>query len=236
MKRLFFITLALLIATALFVACGGSDQTTETTTTIDTSTSQSESTTTLTQNTTAPKPENEAPPTTEYETLILNNRVDAYLNDTAEPCIVDWIEFSDNWRCDKGYDTRFIGGDEHWVSAGNLSNGELATCTVTFFGTSIALYGHTCPAGGMANITLDGVEQTELCDFYTPDRTESLSGKHSGTLKPFFVSGELENAVHTLIITFARGKTNPATTGNAEIAMDYAVVTRIVGTAPSIIR
>jgi len=235
MKRLLFIALALFIATVLFTACGDGDQTTVTTTT-DSSSAQAEISSTPTQNSSAQKPEDETPPTVEYETLILNNRVDTYLNDNAEPCIVDWIEFSDNWRCDTGYSTRFIGGDEHWVSTSLLKNGETATCTVTFFGTSIALYGHTCPAGGMASITLDGIEQTELCDFYTSGRTESLNGKHSGTLLPFFVSDELENAVHTLVITFAHGKTNPSQSGNAEIAMDYAVVTRIVGTAPSIIQ
>ena len=230
MKRLLFIMFTLLVAVTLLAACGDTEVTTDggaTTTTTEGSTTTTTEGGTVT--TTEPEADDPTPPVTEYETFILNDKVDAYLNGGAGPSIVDWIEFTPNWRYNKNYTDRFIAGDEHWVGTNILEQDEVATCTITFFGTSIALYGHTCPDGGKATITLDGVVLDEAADFYTASRVEALNGKHSGTLLPFFVSDELENTTHTLVVTFVHSE--KAT----EIGMDYAIVTRIKNTAPSII-
>ena len=167
------------------------------------------------------------------ETFVLNDVVDNYYNELVQPGDNDKMTFSSHWGKSAGYFTRFVGGDEYWLTEDRVPKGQNGTCTINFFGHSIKIYGHTGSTGGMASITIDGVVQEKPVDFYSPERTEALKGKYSGTLKPFFEIEGLENTDHTIVVTLLTDKKNPSQSGKLEIAVDYAEVTRIEGTNPS---
>lgn len=179
------------------------------------------------------------PPTTETpqdpgdETFIINDVLESYYNDIVRIGTNDKITFSSHWDKSANYYTRFLGGEEYWVTDDRVPNGQEATCTVKFFGHSIKIYGHTGPTGGMASISVDGVVQEKTADFYSEERVEALNGKYSGTLEPFFEIEGLENKEHTIVITLLKDQKNPSHIANKlEIAVDYAVATRIAGSNP----
>jgi len=188
-----------------------------------------------TDGSTTKKPEKTDDPVTSAvdETFILNDVADTYYNELIQPGDNDKMTFSSHWGLSSGYYTRFVGGDEYWVTDDRVPNGQKATCTIKFFGHSIKIYGHTGATGGMASITIDGVVQEKAVDFYSPERTEALKGKYPGTLEPFFEIEGLENTDHTIVVTLLTDKKNPAQSGKLEIAVDYAEVTRIEGTNPT---
>ncbi|MBO7740458.1 MAG: DUF4091 domain-containing protein, partial [Clostridia bacterium] len=156
----------------------------------------------------------------------------SYVNEEVHPGTQDKITFSSHWGLSQNYYTRFVGGDEHWTVLSRVGANESATCTVTFFGHTIEVYGHTGSTGGMVSVTLDGEAIDEKPDFYSSSRTEALTGKYSGTLKPFLKLEGLENKEHTIVITLLN-ETNPKQSGDPEIAIDYAVVTRLTGSNPT---
>ena len=232
MKNLLVVLLCIVALLAFSVSCGASQPATTTTVAslvTDTPTVTTAPITTTTVLTTEKTPET----TPVNETFYLNDFVDSYYNETARPGENDKMEFSSHWGVSQGYYSRFFAGDEHWVTADRGDKTQPATCTITFFGHSIEVYGHTCPAGGMVSVTLDGEVLDEIPDFYSASRTEALPGKYTGTLKPFLTLTNLENTEHTLVITLLRDQTNPKQSGNAEIAVDYAIVTRLYGSNPS---
>lgn len=163
------------------------------------------------------------------EEVIINNVADNYSNDPLRLSANDKMTFSSHWKTDQNYFSRFIGGDECWVNTSKVPAGESAKCTVEFFGHSIKIFGHMGTSGGMATITLDGKKVEEPADFYASQRTESLTGKYSGILKPFFEINNLENTQHTITITLLTNKKNSSQSGDPEIAVDYALVTRHEG-------
>lgn len=163
------------------------------------------------------------------ESFILNDTLSSYYDENVLPGKNDKMTFSSHWGKSSNYYTRFIGGDEYWVTSSRVPKGQSATCTIKFFGHSIEVYGHTGATGGMASITVDGKIMENPVDFYSKERTEALKGKFSGTLKPFLKLEGLENTDHTIVITLLTDKRNPAQSGDLEIAVDYAKVTRIAG-------
>lgn len=238
MKKLLVLLLCI-AALLLAVSCGESAAvTTAETTAPKTETTQpTETTATVTSGSTAPLTTTAAPetrpPIPTNESFVLNNVFENYANEDVYPGTQDKMTFSSHWGISTGYPTRFLGGDEHWVSASRAGANQKATCTITFFGRAIEVYGHTCPAGGMVSVTLDGEVLDQIPDFYSAERTEALTGKYSGVLKPFLSLGGLDNQEHTLVITLLTNQTNPQQSGDPEIAVDYAVVTRLTGTNPT---
>lgn len=223
MKRLLWITLILLVAVALFAACGDTEATTTEPGSTDT---VGESTSTTVETTTTE-------PVTLYESFILNDIPENYTQEGAVPGTSDTVTFSSHWALSKGYAARFVAGDEHWITTKECSTDKTATITIKFIGTAIELYGHTGPTGGMALITVDGVDQAEYADFYSAQRTEAKTGKYSGTLAPFFAIDGLTSGEHEIIVTFLTNDTNPGQSGNPELAFDYAKITRVVGSNPT---
>ena len=244
MKKLL---LALLLITAfliLVVSCGETaPSTTNEITTTALSTTQKPNTNIIPTNTTATvttgtkapsvtlAPESK-PTIPTNESFILNDSPDNYENESVRPGTQDKMVFSSHWQLSQGYHTRFVGGDERWITLSRVGANDSATCTITFFGNTIEVYGHTCPAGGMVSATLDGKTLDQTFDFYSSSRTEALTGKYTGTLKPFLTLKNLENKEHTLVITLIDQK-NPKQSGDNEIAIDYAVVTRLTGSNPT---
>lgn len=226
MKRLLWITLILLVTVALLAACGDSETTAATTTdggAISTSldvTSSAETTTTT--------------PVTQYESFILNDNPGTYYQEGAQPGTNDTVTFSSHWAQSKGYPTRFVAGDEHWITTSECPTDKTATITIKFIGTAIELYGHTGTTGGMAMITLDGIEKTELCDFYSSSRIEAKNGKYAGTLLPFYTVDGLASGEHEIIVTFLTTEKNSKQSGKPELAFDYARITRVVGSNPTV--
>ncbi|MBR6767862.1 MAG: DUF4091 domain-containing protein [Clostridia bacterium] len=239
MKKLLVILLFVTVLLTLVVSCGKSAPATthETTTAaVTTNTTPTSITATVTTGTKTPvitttAPETK-PPVPTNESFILNDILENYVNEDVHLGTQDKMIFSSHWGLSQNYHTRFVGGDEHWVALSRVGSAESATCTITFFGHAIEVYGHTCPAGGMVSVTLDGEVLDETPDFYSAKRTEALTGKYSGTLLPFVKLEGLENKEHTLIITLI-DKTNPKQSGDNEIAIDYAVVTRLTGSNPT---
>ena len=238
MKKLLVMLLCVVALLTLVVSCGDSTPATTTaqdttTETVSTQITPTSTTATVTLGTTAPTTTERKPivvPTD--ESFILNDVLANYENEEIRPGTQDKMVFSYDWGYSQNYYTRFVGGDEHWTAASLASGSNKSTCTITFFGHSIAVYGHSCPAGGMVSVTLDGEVLDEQPDFYSPSRIEALNGKYSGTLNPFFSIEGLENREHTLVITLVDSK-NPNQSGDAEIAIDYAVITRLAGSNPT---
>ena len=218
-KLLIFLLLA---ALSTLIACGSATDSSDSTDNTDTAEPDESTDDTTAAVTTPPTPVNES--------FILNDGEESYEHEGVYPGEQDRMVFSSHWGFSQGYPSRFVGGDEHWTVASRVKSGA-ATCTVTFFGNAIELYGHTCSAGGMATVVLDGGEET-LVDFYSPQRTEALTGKYAGKLEPFFKVEGLENKEHTLVITLSK-EVNPKQSGDSEIAVDYALVTRVVGSNPT---
>jgi len=238
MKKLLVTLLFVTVLLTLVVSCGESAPATtaKTTTAMATAnTTPTNTTATVTTGTKAPITTTAPvtkPPVPTNESFVLNNILDHYVNEEVRPGTQDKMTFSSHWGLSQNYHTRFVGGDEHWTALSRASAGDAATCTVTFFGHAIEVYGHTGPTGGMVSVTLDGKTLDETPDFYSPERTEALTGKYSGTLLPFVKLEGLENKEHTLVITLI-DKTNPKQSGDNEIAIDYAVVTRLAGSNPT---
>jgi len=237
MKKLLVMFLFVTVLLTLAVSCGEAAPTTtqETTTAVTTNTTPTSTTATVTTGTKAPITTT-APVTKPLvptdESFVLNDILDHYVNEDIHLGTQDKMTFSSHWGLSQNYHTRFVGGDEHWTALSRVGAGDAATCTITFFGHTIEVYGHTCPAGGMVSVTLDGEKLDETCDFYSSERAEALTGKYSGTLKPFLSLEGLENKEHTLVITLL-DQTNPKQSGDNEIAIDYAVVTRLAGSNPT---
>lgn len=239
MKKLLVMLLFVTVLLALAVSCGDSSPvTTAETTAPQTETTKpqpTETTATVTLGTTAPisttAPGNKPVVPTD-ERFILNDNTEQYNNEEVYPGTQDKMTFSSHWSYSQGYPARFVGGDEHWTALSHANAGDYPTCTVTFFGNAIEMYGHTCPAGGMVSVTLDGEAIEGEFDFYSASRAEALTGKYSGILKPFLKLEGLENKEHTLVITLSNKK-NPKQSGDNEIAIDYAVVTRLAGSNPT---
>lgn len=200
--------------------------------------SPNETTTLPMETTSAPsgsttEPEGEAPKPAKNETVILNDNPDANYEESLRLGENDGMAFSPNWKQSLGYPTRFTSGDEHWITTDQIASGESATCTVRFFGNGIQIFGHTGPSGGMVSITLDGVSVGKA-DFYSKTRIEALEGKYKGTLAPFYEVEGLENKDHEVVITYLAGEKNPLQSGKPELAIDYAVITRLEGSNPTV--
>lgn len=122
------------------------------------------------------------------------------------------FEFSSGWVHEGGYPDRFVGGDEHWTTTAT-SGDVLPSFVFRFAGTKVSLYGHKVPAGGIACVTIDGIDAGTI-DFYAPARVEK-------TL--LFASETLTNGEHAVTVQLTNNH-NPAAGNTREASVDYAQV------------
>lgn len=109
-------------------------------------------------------------------------------------------------------DSRFLNGTYHWTGGGG-------SCTLTFTGTWVALYGYLGPDQGYASMVLDGGAGVQV-DMYRPTAqskviTYSVSGLAYGTHTLTYqgtASGNPSSSGHTLILDAFMYGSNPLPT------------------------
>ncbi len=122
------------------------------------------------------------------------------------------FSFSAGWVHESGYPDRFTGGDEHWTTSTQFGE-EYPSFTLRYIGTRVALYGHKVPAGGMADVSVDGIPAGRI-DYYHPVRMEKTLLWESDT--PAY--GE-----HTVTVKLVPA-CNPAAGVTHEASIDYAEI------------
>lgn len=136
-----------------------------------------------------------------------------HLNDTDHGSSLFCFQFFGKWNTDTGYASLFFNGDEHWTDKSQFGS-NYPSVNVRFCGTQIKLYGHTCPAGGIADVSIDGNNVGNV-DFYSDSRINK---------NLLFSSKPLTDAQHTLTLKMT-GRYNEKSNGNLEAGIDYADIT-----------
>ncbi|WP_217176939.1 glycoside hydrolase domain-containing protein [Streptomyces sp. AC495_CC817] len=144
--------------------------------------------------------------------------LDVVIVDDATTTGTNRFEFPAKWVAESGLDaTRWQGGTEHWVRAGDTP-----TMTFRFTGVQAELLGNTDPAHGTYAFSVDGGPET-IVDAYSATRQYR---------QLLFSTGVLPAGAHTVVLRVT-GEKNPAAS-RAGAQIDFARVTRDVVAATGV--
>ncbi|WP_435748622.1 glycoside hydrolase domain-containing protein [Microbacterium sp. PMB16] len=140
------------------------------------------------------------------------------LVDDAVTSTTEGFEFPAKWVGDADLDdTKWHGGTEHWVRAGDTP-----TMTFRFTGVQAELLGNTDPAHGTYAFSVDGGPET-IVDAYSATRQYQ---------QLLFSTGVLPSGPHTVVLRVT-GQKNPAAS-RAGAQIDFARVTKEVVAATGV--
>ncbi len=134
------------------------------------------------------------------------------INDGSEGKGIFEIDYKGPWVHEKGYNSRFEGGDEHWITNAQFGS-NFPSFIFRFIGTSVTIYGHKVPDGAIVDVFLDGTKIGEI-DYYNPFRIEKTV---------LFKTCELENKEHVIQVILSEKK-NPDAGNRQEASIDYIEV------------
>jgi hypothetical protein len=87
--------------------------------------------------------------------LAADGTAELTVNDSETGAGLFQFDFKGNWVHEGGYPDRFVGGDEHWITADRFGT-SYPSVTLRFSGTKVALYGHKVADSPFVRITIDG--------------------------------------------------------------------------------
>ena len=145
--------------------------------------------------------------------LAADGTTELTVNDSETGAGLFQFDFKGNWVHEGGYPDRFVGGDEHWITADRFGT-DYPSVTLRFSGTKVALYGHKVADSPFIRITLDG-KDVGTVDLYSPTRVEKVL---------LYESDTLPDGDHVITMEVLADK-NPAAGNGHEVSIDYAVVT-----------
>ena len=145
--------------------------------------------------------------------LAADGTAELTVNDSETGAGLFQFDFKGNWVHEGGYPDRFVGGDEHWITADRFGT-SYPSVTLRFSGTKVALYGHKVADSPFVRITLDGKDMGTV-DLYSPNRVEKVL---------LYESDTLPDGDHVITMEVLADK-NPAAGNGHEVSIDYAIVT-----------